>query len=98
MPWAPPLDDGEIAHALAELDGWARDGDELVRVYRRRDFAHAVALIDAIADAAEAANHHPDLCLRGYRDLEARLTTHAADGITFRDVELARTIEGLAGA
>ena len=90
------LDDAAVETALAGLPGWARDGDALVRVYRRRDFRHAVALIVAVTDAAEAANHHPDLCLRGYRNLEVSLTTHDRGGITSRDVELARTIEDLA--
>jgi 4a-hydroxytetrahydrobiopterin dehydratase len=90
------LDDAAISAALVSLTEWTRDGDELVRVFRRRDFRDAVALIDAIADAAEAAGHHPDLCLRAYRTLELRLTTHDRGGITARDVELATTIEELA--
>lgn len=87
-----------VDRELASLSGWQRDGDTLVRTFRRRDFRSAVALIVAIADAAEAADHHPDLCLRRYRSLEVRLTTHDAGGITARDVELARTIEALATA
>ena len=92
------IDDGAIERALTSLPGWTREGDVLVRAYRRRDFRDAVALIDRIADAAEAANHHPDLCLRGYRNLEVRLTTHDRGGITARDVELATRIDAIAAS
>src|SRR4051812_36378071 len=77
-----PLSDVEVHAALRTLPEWARDGQALVRTFRRRDFSAAVALITAIADAAEEANHHPDLCLRRYRELEVRLTTHDAGGVT----------------
>src|SRR5919197_2500952 len=92
------LDHAAIGAALTGLPGWARDGEALVRTYRRRDFVDAVALINRITEVAEAANHHPDLCLRGYRELEVRLTTHDQGGITGRDVEVAKRIEELAGS
>ncbi len=91
------LDDRALSEALGALSGWAVDDDALTRTVVCTDFRAAVALIDRIADAAEAADHHPDLCLRRYRRLEVRLTTHDAGGITGWDVELARTIDRLAG-
>ena len=84
-----------IEQALRDLAGWAVDGDAIVRTVRRASFRDAIALVDRIADAAEQANHHPDLCVRGYRLLEIRLTTHSEGGITERDLSMARAIEGL---
>lgn len=92
------LDDAALERALAELPEWSRDGNEIVRVVRRADFRDAVTFIGAIADEAERANHHPDLCLRGYRTVEIRLTTHSEGGVTERDLALARVIEGLVGS
>ena len=60
-------------------------------------FPEAVAFIGAIADAAEAANHHPDLDLR-YRRLHVRLSSHDAHGLTDRDGALAAEISELAAA
>ncbi|MET0904283.1 MAG: 4a-hydroxytetrahydrobiopterin dehydratase [Acidimicrobiales bacterium] len=60
-------------------------------------FPDAVAFIGEIADAAESANHHPDLDLR-YRRLHVGLTSHDAGGLTDRDAALARTISELAAA
>ena len=60
-------------------------------------FLDAVAFIGEIADAAEAANHHPDLDLR-YRRLHVRLSSHDAHGLTDRDGALAATISERAAA
>jgi 4a-hydroxytetrahydrobiopterin dehydratase len=98
MPYATPLTDDEIAAGLAALDGWERDGDWIRRTVTCANFREAVALIDAVADAAEAADHHPDVELRRYRRVTFHLTTHAANAITERDLGLAAEIDRLAGA
>jgi 4a-hydroxytetrahydrobiopterin dehydratase len=95
-PGREPLSPGALQAVIAALDGWRAEDAALVRTFRCADFRSAVAFIGRIADAAEAADHHPDLCLRRYRDLEVRLTTHDAGGVTAWDVELARVIDGLA--
>jgi len=58
-------------------------------------FATGVALVDAIGELAEAANHHPDVDLR-YDGVTVRLWTHDVMGLSERDVELARQISGAA--
>ena len=63
--------------------------------YRTGDFATGLRLVNRIGEAAEAANHHPDLEL-GYGSLDIRLSSHDVDGVTQRDVRLARTISELA--
>lgn len=76
------------------LTGWAH----LFRALQTRvptgDFTTGLSLLDAIAAAAEAADHHPDLDLR-YSRLDVRLTSHDSGGVTRRDVRLARTITAL---
>ena len=90
------LDDAAIAAALQQLPGWWREGDVLVRTYRRRDWADAIAFVNLIAPEADRRSHHPDVCIRGYRNVEVRLTSHDVGGITQRDVNLATWIEELA--
>ena len=89
------LDDDRIATALAELEGWRREGDELVLDRKMKDFAAAMAYINAVAERAEAANHHPDLRVHGWNNVELRLSTHSAGGITEADVNLARELSAL---
>lgn len=96
MPYADPLSDDDVADALAGLPGWERDGDLLRRSVRVAGFSAAADLVREVATAADAANHHPDVHITGYRTVTFELTTHAAKAITRRDTELAAEIDRLA--
>ena len=87
------LTDDDVAAALAELDGWRRDGDAIVRDLRFPSFRAAIRFIVRVADLADAADHHPELT-NVYWNVGVRLTTHDDGGITARDVALARAIDG----
>lgn len=91
------MTDEEIGRALEGLPGWNRTPEGLRKSFRRKDFLDALALVNTVAQAAEAADHHPDILVHGYRNVSFTLMTHSAGGITERDVALARVIEGLAG-
>ncbi|MEO7295987.1 MAG: 4a-hydroxytetrahydrobiopterin dehydratase [Candidatus Limnocylindria bacterium] len=93
MPYAEPLTDAEIASALACLPEWTREGSVIRRTVASRDFRAAVALVNAVADAAEAANHHPDIAITRYKRVTFELSTHAAKALTRRDIELATEID-----
>jgi 4a-hydroxytetrahydrobiopterin dehydratase len=95
MPYAEPLTDAELADALAALPDWTRDGAALSRSVKVADFRAAVALVNAVADAADAANHHPDVCITAYRNVSFELSTHAAKALTRRDIDLATEIDRL---
>ncbi|HLX89931.1 MAG TPA: 4a-hydroxytetrahydrobiopterin dehydratase [Acidimicrobiales bacterium] len=79
--------------ALAGLQ-WRRDGDELVKVRRGRDFADALDYVNRVGALAEAAGHHPDVGIR-WNEVTLRLSTHSAGGITQADLDLARRIDDL---
>jgi 4a-hydroxytetrahydrobiopterin dehydratase len=95
MPYAEPLSDDEAAAALAGLPDWSRDGATIRRSAKVAGFRAAADLVRAVADAADAANHHPDVCISGYRTVTFELTTHAAGALTHRDIELATEIDRL---
>ena len=98
MPYATPLTDAELADALASLPEWAQEGDTIRRSVEVADFAAAIALINAVGEAAEAADHHPDIHLTGYRHVSFEVSTHAAKALTRRDIELATEIDRLIAA
>ena len=98
MPHAEPLTDAELAGGLARLPEWTHDGGSIRRTVATQDFRAALALVNKVADAAEAANHHPDIEIAQYRRVTFRLTTHDAGGLTMRDLELAAEIDRLAAA
>ena len=98
MPYAEPLTDAELADAMAGLPDWTRSGATLSRSVKAADFRAAVALVNAVADVAEAADHHPDVCITGYRNVSFEISTHAAKALTRRDIDLAAEIDRLVAA
>ncbi len=88
------LSDGEIDERLA-TGAWEREGDTIVRDFELTDFKEAMALANAIGDAAEEAGHHPDILVHGYKRMRITLCTHSEGGITENDFALAATIDGL---
>jgi len=85
----------EIADTVVSLPGWGGDAQALRCRYTAPDFPAAIALVDLVAVAAEAAGHHPDIDIR-WRDVLFVLSTHSEAGVTAKDVELARQIDALA--
>jgi len=90
----PPLADAEITAALEALDGWTREGDEIVKTFDCGAFADAIAFVVKVAFLAEQADHHPDIDIR-WKDVRIALTTHSAKGLTNLDLDLATEIEAI---
>ncbi|MGY1900573.1 4a-hydroxytetrahydrobiopterin dehydratase [Nocardia gipuzkoensis] len=88
------LSDTEIAEALTELPDWIRSGDNLVRTVQAPTFPAGIELVRRVAEAAEEADHHPDIDIR-WRKVTFSLSTHSAGGLTALDVALAHEIDRL---
>jgi 4a-hydroxytetrahydrobiopterin dehydratase len=86
------LSDQDLEQALAGSP-WERDGDAIVREREFDDFAAAMRYVNQVADAAEAANHHPDILVHGWNKVRLTLTTHDQGGVTQSDVDMARTLD-----
>lgn len=86
------LSDDEIESALP--DDWSREGDEIVRTYEFDSYLEGVGFAAGAGGLAEEAFHHPELGI-GWREVEVRLTTHDAGGITEKDLELAARFDAL---
>jgi 4a-hydroxytetrahydrobiopterin dehydratase len=81
----------EVQVREAGLDDWRQILGRLKARFRTGDFATGLALVDKIGEAAEAADHHPDITLT-YTDVIVALTSHDVQGVTGRDLQLARQI------
>ena len=96
---APPENETRLDEAaLALLLGsgaWRREGDAITRTFTFKGFKGAMAFANRVAEAANAANHHPDIHIESYRTVRIVLTTHATSGLSDADVELARRIDAL---
>lgn len=89
------LANDQIQARLGGLPGWRVEGSTLMADFQLGSFAHAVLFIGAVGQLAEAAGHHPDLLLHGYKNVQVMLTTHSANGLTGQDFELAAQIQAL---
>ena len=87
----------ELHRALADVPGWTGSPSAIERTVRAESFMAAIGLVNRVAEAAEEADHHPDMEIR-WRDVTFRLSTHSAGSVvTEKDLALARVINSLAG-
>lgn len=82
------LTEEEIAEQLKSLPKWAIKEDILSRTFTFADFVASMRFVNSIAEAAEKANHHPDIDIR-YSKVTLGLITHDAGGLTKNDFALA---------
>jgi 4a-hydroxytetrahydrobiopterin dehydratase len=88
------LSDSEIDERLGGSE-WRRQENEIVRDFKFGDFAEAMAFVNRVAEAAEDANHHPDILVHGWNNVRLSLSTHSQGGLTENDFEMAGRIDGL---
>lgn len=83
--------------ALKELVGWSevQGRDAISRTFTFRDFNEAFGFMTRVALVAEKSDHHPEW-RNVYKTVEVLLSTHDADGLTMRDVALAKAMNAIA--
>ena len=86
------LSDIAIQRELGALPGWSRRGDLITKTFQFRNFLDGIDFVVAVAKAADAADHHPDIDIR-YTKIACSLSTHSAGGITQKDLDLAKKID-----
>ena len=92
---AEKLSEAEIDQRLTAIPDWGSTGANIQRTYQFEDFVGAMKFVNMIAEAAEAAQHHPDIMIR-YDKVTLTLSTHDAGGITQKDFDLAARADGFA--
>jgi 4a-hydroxytetrahydrobiopterin dehydratase len=78
-----------------ELSDWYLEDGWIRREYETDGWQTTMMLVNAVGFVAEAGYHHPDLTVT-WGKVWVRLRTHHADGITDKDLEMARKIEATA--
>jgi 4a-hydroxytetrahydrobiopterin dehydratase len=79
------------------MSEWSQRPDALERDFEFEDFAAAMAFVNRVADAAEEANHHPDILIHDRNKVRLMLSTPSEGGIDDKDHALARRIDETAG-
>ena len=94
------LTDLELKQTLSEVaPEWKMDQNEkglhfIYRVHHASSFMDGIDFVRQVAEAAEAANHHPDIIIN-YKRITVRYWTHTASGVTLADVQMAQKIDPL---
>ncbi len=88
------LGSDEIEAMLADLGGWERQGDAIVKSFECGDFVGSVRFVDSLVEPAEAIGHHPDVAI-SWATVTVTISTHSEGGLTAADFELAGKIEAL---
>ncbi len=91
----PPMERARADELARTLDGWDTDGTRLHRHFRFRDFAAAMRFVNAIADVAQREDHHPDLSVHDWNQLDVTLSTHSVGGLSENDFIVAGKIDRL---
>lgn len=89
------MSEDQIKRALEPLPEWSDTGAAIHRTYQFRDFVESMKFVNAVAAAAEADQHHPDILVR-WNKVTLTLSTHDAGGITEKDFAMAAKADGLA--
>ena len=79
----------------ARLDDWRQLAQAIHARFLTGDFVTGLRFVTAVTEAAEQANHHPDVTLT-YPFVDVRLISHDVSQITQRDIDLARRISEIA--
>ena len=82
---------------MASDSVWREEDESLIRDYEFKDFAAAMAFVNQVADAAEEANHHPDILVHGWNKVRLTLTTHSEGKLTDNDHAMAGRIDAILG-
>jgi 4a-hydroxytetrahydrobiopterin dehydratase len=88
------LTSAQIKTALAETPDWKEKGSAITRTYEFKDFTESIEFVNAVAELAEEAQHHPDIDIRWNR-VTLTLSTHDEGGLTEKDFELAKKLESI---
>jgi 4a-hydroxytetrahydrobiopterin dehydratase len=91
------LNEAQRETALAALPEWEYDAQKggIKRTFTFSNFVEAFGFMTSAALQAEKADHHPEW-FNVYNRVEILLTTHDADGLSQRDIDLAGKFDALA--
>lgn len=91
----PALSADQAIRYLTEAPGWVIVSKALERTIRFDNFKLALGFFNRVAQIAEEEDHHPDMCIKKWREVTLSFTTHAAGGLTENDFIMAAKINAL---
>lgn len=88
------LSEYQIQEKLQNYSDWEYVNNGLETTLEFESFRDCFSIMNRIAFEVEDQNHHPEWC-NVYNKLSIRLSTHDVGGVTEKDFELLKAIEGI---
>ena len=88
------LTSAQIAKGIKSLKGWKAGGGAISKTFNFKNYYETMAFVNATAWISHAADHHPDLEV-GYNKCKVTYSTHSVGGVSEKDFECARMVDGL---
>ena len=83
-----------IQERIKKIPEWELNEDSISRSFEFDEYQLAIDFVNAVAEIAEEAQHHPDISIN-YTSVTLVLTTHSKGGLTESDFEVAVRIDSL---
>ena len=78
------------------VNEWIHIGDKLEKKFIFSNFKEALSFVNKVGELAEELDHHPEICMRNYKEVVISTTTHSAGNkVTEKDSHLAKAIDNL---
>jgi 4a-hydroxytetrahydrobiopterin dehydratase len=90
------LSQRQVDTRLEKIPQWSQNGDAIQRTFQFENFVGSMRFLNAVAEAAERAQHHPDILVR-WNKVTLTLSTHDASGITEKDMAFAANADQISG-
>jgi len=88
------LTDEELTQGLSSLNDWAVENGQISKSFTFDCYQKGLVFASAVGLIADRMDHHPDLFV-AYQKVRVSMNTHAVDGLSPYDLELARRIDAL---
>ena len=88
------LNETEINELMKRVPEWDHEGNAIEHTFEFDEFTDAIDFVNAVAEIAEDAAHHPDIDIR-YTRVRVVLWTHDKNGLTENDFAVAEKINTL---
>lgn len=85
-----------VFEKVKEIRGWFVDGSSIKKTFKTKGFPATMGLVSTIGAICQQFDHHPDYMLVKYSEVEVSFSTHDANGITQKDLDIAKEINEFA--
>ena len=77
-------------------DEWKNIDNTLQKTLIFSNFQEALLFVNKVGELAKKFNHHPDICIKNYKEVSISTTTHDAENkLTEKDYQITKAIDEL---